>query len=155
MFFVPLLFLTSPSTDPNVLFTHSCLNVTVRNGGIFRENLFQELEIADATPNCEWPDMSSTTLPQLVICLLNRKEGTWSWDFNALGYPGCCFRFLSSLYTDPRPTAEGVSAFGQHRKLPPHTRKTSGTQGSLGQEPAVNSWADLSLSIRGQDKTRN
>ena len=28
-----------------------------------------------------------------------------------------------------RPTAEDVSAFGQHRKFPPHARKTSGTQG--------------------------
>ena len=26
-------------------------------------------------------------------------------------------------------TAEDVSAFGQHRKFPPHARKTSGTQG--------------------------
>ena len=26
-------------------------------------------------------------------------------------------------------TAEDVSAFGQHRKFPPHVRKTSGTQG--------------------------
>ena len=30
-----------------------------------------------------------------------------------------------------RPTAEDVSAFGQHRKFPPHARKTSGTQGSI------------------------
>ena len=29
-----------------------------------------------------------------------------------------------------RSTAEEVSAFGQHRKFPPHARKTSGTQGS-------------------------
>ena len=28
-----------------------------------------------------------------------------------------------------RLTAEDVSAFGQHRKFPPHARKTSGTQG--------------------------
>ena len=28
-----------------------------------------------------------------------------------------------------RPTAEDVSAFGQHRKFPPHARKTSRTQG--------------------------
>ena len=27
-------------------------------------------------------------------------------------------------------TAEDVSAFGQHRKFPPHARKTSGTQGT-------------------------
>ena len=26
-------------------------------------------------------------------------------------------------------TAEDVSAFGQHRKFPPHARKASGTQG--------------------------
>ena len=88
-------------------------------------------------------------------------------------YPGCQrlfqrgFRFLSSLYSDPRenqtvifftkfcdilsfhypgyqrffsrlrrswlrPTAEDVSAFGQHRKFPPHARKTSGAQGIQG-----------------------
>ena len=29
-----------------------------------------------------------------------------------------------------RPTAEDVSAFGQHRKFQPQARKTSGTQGS-------------------------
>ena len=28
-----------------------------------------------------------------------------------------------------RPTAEDVSAFGQHRKFPPHARKTTGTEG--------------------------
>ena len=28
-------------------------------------------------------------------------------------------------------TAEDVSAFGQHRKFPPHARKTSGTQGKI------------------------
>ena len=28
-----------------------------------------------------------------------------------------------------RPTAEDVSAVGQHRRFPPHARKTSGTQG--------------------------
>ena len=30
-----------------------------------------------------------------------------------------------------RPTAEAVSALGQHRKFPPHARKTSGTQGRM------------------------
>ena len=56
-------------------------------------------------------------------------------------YPGCQrlfqrgFRFLSSLYSDPRFSRgfgrrpEDVSAFGQHRRFPPHARKTSGTQG--------------------------
>ena len=46
-------------------------------------------------------------------------------------YPGCqrLFRFLSSLYSDLRPTAEDVSAFGQHQKFPPYARKASGTQG--------------------------
>ena len=29
------------------------------------------------------------------------------------------------------PTAEDVSAFAQHRKFPPHARKTSDTQGRL------------------------
>ena len=31
-----------------------------------------------------------------------------------------------------RPTAEDISAFGQHRKFSPHARKTSGTQGNEG-----------------------
>ena len=45
-------------------------------------------------------------------------------------YPGCqrlfqCgFRFLSSLYS------VAARGFGQHRKFPPHARKTSGTQGT-------------------------
>ena len=39
-----------------------------------------------------------------------------------------------------RPTAEDVSAFGQHRKFPPHARKTSGTQGRF--------WGTLSQNYR-------
>ena len=35
-----------------------------------------------------------------------------------------------------RPTAEDVSAFGQHRKFPPHARKTSGTHGNA----LMNQW---------------
>ena len=46
--------------------------------------------------------------------------------------PGCqrlfLARFLSGSWL--RPTAEDVSAFGQHRKFPPRARKTSGTQGT-------------------------
>ena len=38
-----------------------------------------------------------------------------------------CQRFFSRL----RPTAEDVSAIGQHRKFPPHARKNSGTQGNV------------------------
>ena len=33
------------------------------------------------------------------------------------------------------PTAEDVSAFGQHRQFPPHARKTSGTQGNPSRHP--------------------
>ena len=79
-------------------------------------------------------------------CVVSKTRG-WGLSFlqNAvlgltltLTYPGCQrlfqrgFRFLSSLYGDPRlrPTAEDVLAFGQHRKFPPHARKTSGTQGN-------------------------
>ena len=41
-------------------------------------------------------------------------------------------RFFSRLRRSwLRPTAEDVSAFGQHWKLPPHARKTSGTQGIM------------------------
>ena len=42
-----------------------------------------------------------------------------------------CQRFFSRLRRSwLRPTAEDVSAFGQHRKFPPHARKTSGIQGN-------------------------
>ena len=53
------------------------------------------------------------------------------WDSNPWP-PGCqrlfLARFLSGSWL--RPTAEDVSAFGQHRKFPPRARKTSGTQGT-------------------------
>ena len=39
------------------------------------------------------------------------------------------FSSAVSGFCQLRPTAEDVSAFGQHRKFPPHARKTSGTQG--------------------------
>ena len=38
-------------------------------------------------------------------------------------------RHLWVLLPGLRPTAEDVSTFGQHRKFPPHARKTSGTEG--------------------------
>ena len=41
-------------------------------------------------------------------------------------------RFPVSVKSFVPPTAEDVSAFGQHRKFPPHARKTSGTQGKCG-----------------------
>jgi len=41
---------------------------------------------------------------------------------------GFCQVFIVTL-ARVRPTAEDVSAFGQHRKFPLHARKTSGTQG--------------------------
>ena len=42
-----------------------------------------------------------------------------------------CQRFFSRLRRSwLRPTAEDVSAFGQHRKFPPQARKNSGTQGT-------------------------
>ena len=39
-------------------------------------------------------------------------------------------RDFSSAARDLRPTAEDVSAFGQHRKFPPYARKALGTQGT-------------------------
>ena len=42
-------------------------------------------------------------------------------------------RYLGKLITECFITAEDVSAFGQHRKFPPHARKTSGTQGTKSQ----------------------
>ena len=51
-------------------------------------------------------------------------------DILSFHYPGYQ-RFFSRLRRSwLRPTAENVSAFGQHRNFPPHARKTSGTQGS-------------------------
>ena len=40
-------------------------------------------------------------------------------------------RFPVSVKTWLRPTAKGVSAFGQHQKLPSYARKASGTRGTL------------------------
>ena len=78
----------------------------------------------------------------VVIVVSILLKSTFS-QISIHSYPGCQrlfqrgFRFLSSLYSDPRvgrswlrPTAEEVSAFGQHPKFPPHARKTSGTQGN-------------------------
>ena len=54
-----------------------------------------------------------------------------------------CQVFMSSLYSDSlrrswlRPTAEDV-CFDRHRKFPPHTRKTAGTQGNMGQKLKMN-----------------
>ena len=49
--------------------------------------------------------------------------------------------FLSRL----RPTAEGVSAFGQHRKFPLHARKTSGTQGKAFAKSLTRWWNSVFL----------
>ena len=38
------------------------------------------------------------------------------------------FSAVSRFFSRLRPTADDVSAFGEHRKFPPHVRKTSGTQ---------------------------
>ena len=46
-----------------------------------------------------------------------------------------------------RPTAENVSAFGQHRKFPPHARKTSGTQGNLWPFNGSGYWNWSTLSV--------
>ena len=40
-------------------------------------------------------------------------------------------QFPVSVKTWLRPTAKGVSAFGQHRKFPSYARKASGTRGTL------------------------
>ena len=57
------------------------------------------------------------------------KFGSWAHNPDLscswiVAYPGCLF------FSRLRPTAEEVSAFGQHRNFPPHARKTSGTQGN-------------------------
>ena len=72
---------------------------------------------------------------QSTVSAMEFKSRSWKL------YPGCQrlfsrgFRFLSSFYSDPRfasplvasaYTAEDVSAVGQHRRFPPHARKTNG-----------------------------
>ena len=47
-----------------------------------------------------------------------------------------CFFFSRLRRSWLRPTAQDVSAFGQHRKSPPHARKTTGTQGNA----LMNQW---------------
>ena len=44
------------------------------------------------------------------------------------------------IVTRLRPTAEDVSAFGQHLNFPPHARKTSGTQGRRMQQTSVSNF---------------
>ena len=70
----------------------------------------------------------------LVLSALSRRQLTF--------YPGCQslfqrgFRFLPSLYSDPREkfflaaSPLVAAAFGQHQKFPPYARKASGTQGT-------------------------
>ena len=87
--------------------------------------------------------MSSTILPQIVICLLNRKEGKWSWDFNALvgsivfssAVSGSCQVFIVTRGLRPkvcRPSAN-TENYRRMREKPLVPRV------ALGNEPAVNS----------------
>ena len=58
-------------------------------------------------------------------------RGQWSITLGARDFSSAVSRFFSRLRRSwLRPTAEDVSAFGQHQKFPPHARKTSGTQGN-------------------------
>ena len=53
---------------------------------------------------------------QLVSLILIRTLGARDFSSAVSGY-------LSSLCSDRRPTAEDVSAFGQHRKFPPWEKR--------------------------------
>ena len=53
---------------------------------------------------------------------------SWLVEGTGYEYPGCQ-RLFKGGFRVLGPTAEDVSAFAQHRKFPPHARKTSGTQG--------------------------
>ena len=55
------------------------------------------------------------------VPLLRHKLTLRTQTYLRSSYPGC----------GRRRVAEDVSAFGQHRKFPPHARKTSGTQGTV------------------------
>ena len=83
MFFVLLLFIKSPSTDPNVLWF--CFNCSKRRN-IFRENFFK---IGNSRRNIKLLVTGYVINYLTADCHMpNRKEGKWPRDFNALGK--CC-----------------------------------------------------------------
>ena len=67
-------------------------------------------------------DVKSELSLKLVTSTLGAR------DFSSAVY-GFCQVFLVVSPPVASAYAEDVSAFGQHRKFPPHARKTSGTQG--------------------------
>ena len=77
------------------------------------------------------------TRAQVSLALLSlRKNGGLLVAYSTLGardfssaVSGFCQVFLVVSPPVASAYAEDVSAFGQHRKFPPHARKTSGTQG--------------------------
>ena len=60
-------------------------------------------------------------------------------------------RHFSSAVSWLRLTTEDVSAFGQHRKFPPHARKTSGTQGSSLFEEVSKTRKKVSSDVKNQE----
>ena len=70
-------------------------------------------------------------------------------DFSS-AVSGFCQVFIvtRAFFSRLRPTAEDVLAFGQHRKFPPHARKTSGTQGRAILTPKRN-WKQCLCKIWG------
>ena len=69
-------------------------------------------------------------------------------DFSSV-VSGFCQVFIFSRLRRSwlRPTAENVSAFGKHRKFPPHASKTSGTQGNLWPFNGSGHWSWSTLSV--------
>ena len=86
--------------------------------------------------------------PRKLITLsgyLFQNQGTAKLRFITLGardfssaVSGFCQVFIvtRAFFSRLRPTAEDVSAFGQHRNFPAHARKTSGTRGTALWTPA-------------------
>ena len=91
VFFVLLLFIKSPSTDPNVLWF--CFNCSKRKN-IFRENCFK---IGNSRRNIK---LLVTGYYITADCHMpNRKEGKWLRDFNALDK--CCWDIYSEAKAQP------------------------------------------------------
>ena len=89
-----------------------------------------------------------------VVCWLKfdckHKQNTRAFfKIIAAYYPGCQTLFYAVSWL--RLTAEDVSAFGQHRKFPPHARKTSGTQGSSLFEEVSKTRKKVSSDVKNQE----
>ena len=75
------------------------------------------------------PAPTETRWSELINIIQSRQNNTLgARDFSSAVSVFCQVFIVTRSWL--RPTAEDVSAFGEHRKFPLHARKTSGTQGN-------------------------